>query len=290
MSPNTKRRILKSLGYSTFFGFSLVLMLFLTFPYQTVADIAVAEARKSNITLSIGSIGPGLFAVKAKQINVTLPKQEGSPEPEPIPINEVRVRPGLFPLGVVYSAKLFGGTVDGRLGVGKKPVVIIKAKGLDLGRTNSKAAVGLDLVGELDTDINLTLDNADGTKITGKIGLNGQGITINGGTVAQYDLPKVELGRLEMNFKVEGGKATVEFFKAQGTDIEASLDGEITLAQKPLMSALKLALKFKPAEEFLKKNSFIQTGLNFAMTKDSKGYYTVNVNRVLGNPGFQPKR
>jgi len=289
MTPTTKRRLLKTAAYSTFFGFAFLLMLYLTFPYQAVADIAVGEARKAGIGLTIGSMGPSLFGVKAKTIAVTLPRQEGAPEPQPIPIDEVRVRPTLLPPGVAYEARLFGGTIEGRVGTGKRPAVIIRAKGLDLARTNSKAAIGLDLAGSLDTDIDLLLDE-DGTKIAGKIGLNGQGLLINGGTVAQYDLPKVDLGRLELNLKVDSGKAVVDFFKSQGADVEASLDGDVSLAQKPLLSALKLSLKFKPAEDFLKRNSFIQTGLNFAMTKDSKGFYTVNVNRVLGNPGFQPKR
>jgi type II secretion system protein N len=206
-----------------------------------------------------------------------------------IPIDSVKVWPSLFSMGIGYEAHLFGGTVSGSVGLWGKSHVVIHSKGLDLARANAKASVGVDLAGKLDTNIDLVLD-PDGTKTTGKVSITGEGLIINGGTVAQYDLPKVELGQLDMALKLDGGKGTVDLFKTQGGDVDAALEGEIALAQKILLSALKLKLKFKPGEDFLKRNSFIQTGLSFAMSKDGRGFYTVNVNRVLGNPGFQPQR
>ena len=290
MSALLKKRWFKTALYCAFFGLAFELMLYLTFPYKQVADRIEAEAKAANVGLRIGAMGPSLLWVKAKNLALTPPKQEGSPEPQAIPIDEIQVRPTLFPLGVAFQAKLFGGTLEGNTGrPGKRSPLVVHIKGLDLAKTNSKAAVGLDLAGKLDSDVDLMLD-PDGTKLTGTVRFGAAGMVINGGTVAQYDLPKVDLGRLDMAFKLDGGKATVDFFKAQGADVDATLEGDVALAQKVMMSALKLKLKFKPAEDFLKRNSFIQTGLSFAMTKDSKGFYTVNVNRVLGNPGFQPQR
>lgn len=290
MSALLKKRWFKYALYCAFFGLAFDLMLYLTFPYKQVADRIEAEAKAAGIKLRIGAMGPSLFWVKAKNIALTPPKQEGGAEPQAIPIDEIAVRPTLFPLGVAYKARLFGGTIEGSTGrPGKRSPLRVQVKNLDLAKTNSKAAVGLDLGGKLDSDVDLMMD-PDGTKMTGSVKFGATGLVINGGTVAQYDLPKVDLGRLDMAFKLDGGKATVDFFKAQGADVEATLEGDVQLATKILMSALKLKLKFKPAEDFLKRNSFIQTGLSFAMTKDSKGFYTVNVNRVLGNPGFQPQR
>lgn len=290
MTALLKRRGFKIFAYVALFFASFLLMLYLTFPYRAVADVIQAEARRSNVALSIGSMGPSFLWIKAKSIAVTPPRQEGAPEPQPIPIDEVRVRPTLLPPGVAYEARLFGGTIEGAMGLlSKRPRLLVHAKGLDLSKTNSKAAVGLDLGGRLDLDVDLVLDQ-DGTKIAGKLAFDGTGLVINGGTVAQYDLPKVDLGRFEMTMKLDQGKGGVDFFKTQGADVEANLEGEVQLAQKLAMSPLKLKLKFKPAEDFLKRNSFIQTGLSFAMNKDTKGFYTVNINRVLGNPGFQPQR
>jgi type II secretion system protein N len=291
MSPTAKKHLLKYAGYSAFFGASFLFMLYLTFPYRALTDMAVGEARKAGIGLSIGSVGPSwLFWVKAKNIALIMPKQEGGPEPQAIPIEEIKVRPTLLPPGLAYQARLFSGSIDGQVGLlGKQHRLVVKVKELDLGKANAKAALGLDLGGKLDTDIDVVLD-PDGTKITGKVGLNAEGFAINGGTVAQYDLPKVDIGHLDLTLKIDGGKASVDFFKAQGADVDANLEGEIALAPKALLSNLKLKLKFKPSDDFLKRNSFIQTGLNFAMSKDAKGFYTVNINRALGNPGFVPQR
>ncbi|MGC4113966.1 MAG: type II secretion system protein GspN [Myxococcales bacterium] len=291
MSALLKKRWFQIALYCAFFSFAFQLMLYLTFPYKQVADRIEAEAKSAGIGLRIGAMGPSLFWIKAKNLALTPPKQEGSQaEPQAIPIDEIQVRPTLFPIGVAFKANLFGGSIEGNTGrPGKRSPLVIHLKNLDLSKTNSKAAVGLDMVGKLDADIDLMLD-PDGTKTTGKLSFNGTGMVINGGTVAQFDLPKVDLGRLEMAFKLDAGKASVDFFKAQGADVEANMEGDVTLAQKLAMSALKLKLKFKLADEFLKRYSFIQTGLNFAATKDSKGFYTINVNRVLGNPGFQPQR
>ncbi len=291
MSALLKKRWFKIALYCAFFSFAFQAMLYLTFPFKQVADRIEAEAKAAGVGLRIGAMGPSFLWIKAKNLAVTPPKQPGaSAEPQAIPIDEIQVRPTLFPLGVSFKARLFGGTVEGSTGrPGKRSPLVVHVRNLDLSRTNSKAAVGLDLAGKLDSDVDLMLD-PDGTKMTGKLSFNGTNMVINGGTVAQFDLPKVDLGRLEMTFKLDGGKATVDYFKAQGADVEATMEGEATLAQKVAMSALKLKLKFKPAEGFLERYSFIKTGLSFAMTKDSKGFYTVNINRVLGNPGFQPQR
>jgi type II secretion system protein N len=289
MTPTAKKRILWTAGYTTFFFASFLFMLYLTFPYRAVADRLVAEARKANIGLTIGSVGPSFGWVRAKTIALTPPKHENGPEPEAIPIDEVKVRPTLFPIGLAYEAKLFGGTVDGKVGVLGRQRILIRAKGLDLAKANSKAAMGLDLAGKLSTDIDLVLD-PDGTKTTGKLGLDGESLVINGGSVGMYDLPKMDLGRLELTIKLDGGKGTVDFFKTQGSDVEANLEGEVQLAQTLLLSPLNLKLKFKPSEEFLKRNSIIQSGLSMAMSKDSRGFYTVSVARYLGNPAFQPQR
>jgi type II secretion system protein N len=289
MSPILQRRSLKYVGYSAFFTFSFLFMLYLTFPYRSLVDWAEGEARKANISLSIEEIGPSWLWVKARTLSIVLPKQEGQSEPQPIPIDEVKIRPSLLPPGIVYEAHVFGGTVSGHLGLlSQHPGVIVHAKGLNLARSNSKAAVGLDIDGTLDTDIDLDLDS-DGTKMSGTLGITGSGLVINGGSVGPYDLPKTDLGQLDLSINIENGKATVESGKIQGGDAEALLEGEIALAQKLLLSNLKLKLKFKLSDDFVKRNP-LASGIGFSMTKDSKGFYTGSIARVLGNPSFVPQR
>jgi type II secretion system protein N len=292
MTQTKRTRLKRFLGYPAFFMAAFSLMLFLTFPYEVIGEQARIAARKSRIDLSIGSIGPGLFGIRAKDVRVTLPRQPGqAAEPEPIRIDAVSVRPALLPPGVKYSVKIFGGSIEGSLGLlGKNPKLDVNAKGLDLTRANAKAAVGLDIGGRLNGVVKLTLDKKDTSKTTGRIALSGDGVIINGGTVANIDLPRVDLGHLEAALKLDQGKAAVETFRSQGADVESELEGDITLAQKLAFSTLKLKLRFKPSDDFLRKNSFIQSGLAFAMSKDSRGFYSASIERMLGNPSFKPIR
>jgi type II secretion system protein N len=292
MNPLLRERLLRYVGYPAFFAFALGLMLFLTFPYGLLKERVVAMAKQANIPLSIDSMGPAFFGVRAKGVHLLLSKAEKAEGQDaaaaPLTADEVILRPGIFPPGIRYSAKLFGGSVEGRIGTGKRPHLELHAKGLDLERSNSKAALGLDLAGKLGATVDLDVDRENNAKTVGQILLSGNGITINGGTVAQYDLPRVEVGLLDAELKLDAGKASVKSFKAEGADVDATVEGDINLAQKLLFSNLRLKLKFKPSEDFLKRNSFIQTGLGFAMGKDSRGYHTINVERMLGNPRFQP--
>ena len=293
MSPTAKNRLQLFVGYPAFFSFAFVLMLYITFPYGALADRLSLEAKRSaNLDIKIGSLGPAFLGFTARKVAITPPKQEGqTAEPEPIVIDEVFVRPTVLPLGVAFKSSLFGGTVSGSfVPLRSRPQLLLTAKNVDLGKSGSKAAMGLDMAGTLGASVDVTYDPTDFSRSSGKVSLSGGALLINGGTVMQYDLPKVDLGQLDAEVKIDQGKATIEAFTLKGNDVEAEISGEVVLAQKLPFSSLNLKVKFKPQDDFLKRNSFIATGLNYAMARDSKGYYTANVDRFLGNPHFAPVR
>ncbi len=301
MDATTKTRLVRFAGYPAFFLAAFLVMLYLTLPYPLIAEQLAAAGRSAGFTVAVGSIGPGLEGVRAKAVRITLPRQEGqSAEPQPLLIDELNFRPTLFPLGASFHAHLFDGTADGSLGLGKKPRVELRLKAVDLARANAKEALGLDVAGKLTGALNVESSEPvsfgprgleyDASKLSGNLGLAADGLAINGGTVANYDLPKVEVGRLDAAVKIDPGKASVSTFRTSGNDAEASLEGEINLQKLLAVSPLKLKLRFKLTDDFLKRNSFIQTGLNFAMSRDPKGYYGATVDRTVGNPRFSPNR
>ena len=301
MDATTKTRLVRYAGYPAFFLFAFALMVYLTFPYQVLADQVAMAGRNAGFTIALGSIGPGLSGIRVRRVRVTAPRQEGqSAEPEPLLIDELSVRPTLFPMGASFKAHLFGGTADGSAGLGKKPRLELKLKAVDLARANAKAALGLDVGGKVNGAVEIESNEPvtfgprgmefDASKLQGRVALTGDSLAINGGTVANYDLPRVDLGRLDAEVKIEPGKASVATFRTLGGDAESSLEGDIALQKLLAISQLRLKVKFKPSEDFLKRNSFIQTGLSFAMGKDPKGYYAANIDRTLGNPRFTPVR
>jgi len=307
MDATTKTRLARYVryarhaGYPAFFLLAFVAMLYLTLPYQVIAEQLAAAGRSAGFKVVVGSIGPGLARIRAKGVRITPPKQEGqTAEPEALVIEELSFRPTLFPMGTAFAARLFGGTAEGSVGMGSKPFVTLKLKTIDLARINAKAVFGLDVGGKLNLAVNVASSEPvslgprgleyDASKLSGSVGLAGDTLAINGGTVANYDLPKVDLGRLDAVVRIEPGKVDIATFRTEGGDAESSLEGQIALQKMLAVSTLRLKLKFKPSDDFLKRNSFIQTGLSFAMTRDPKGYYAANIERTIGNPRFAPVR
>lgn len=280
--------VLKSLAYSAFFSFAFAAMLYLTFPYSILIGKVKSALVTQGYDVTIGSIGPSITGPKAKNVTLLFPQKPGVPERTAFMIPAVSARPMLIPPGIALRVELPGGTVHGgwRLVGGRQ--LTLEAKKLDLAKSNLKEAIGLDLTGSLNFLVDLKLDPASTAKTTGRIALNGDSLLIAGGTVSNFDLPRIELGRLEGDIQLTGGKAEFKTFRTIGGDAELNVEGDIALADKLLMSTLRLKLKFKPKEEFLKKNALIAGGLNLAMSKDPQGFYAVGIERALGNPSFRP--
>jgi len=286
MDPKKKKRLAKWVGYPAFFCAALVAMLYATFPYELLGTLVKAEAKKAKVELTFDSLRPTLTGVRANGVQLTLPKDSGG-EPEPIVIDSVTARPSLFPLGAALTAKAFGGTVDVGLGMlGKRPPISVKAEGLQVMRANLKGAIGLDLDGALSASADLEVDPKDHSKTTGTIKLSAQQLVVRGGTVVQYDLPKIDLGDVEAEIEAKDGKATIKNFKGNGKDVELNIEGEAQLQPKFLFSNTTLKIGFTPSEDFLKRNSIIQTGLTFGsqggpLTRNGNGY-SVKMSGVLG--------
>ncbi len=295
MTDELKHKLLRYLGYPAFFVLALVLMLYLTFPYDRVAELAKGQAKEANYELSFGSLGPGLSGITARRVTLTSASPAAAPagadgapvEEKALKIERISVRPSLFPLGVAFSAELFDGEASGAMGVtGKLKTVELKLRELKLDKANLKGAVGLNLGGTVNGSAKLKLDPQDFSKTSGKLALSSEGLALNGGTVANYDLPKVDLGQLDAEVQIDQGKAEIKTFKASGPDAEAKLEGEIGLGQRLPFSTMKIKVALKPNDEWMKKNSIIQAGLNFAMGRDSSGFYNGNIAGMLGNPRF----
>lgn len=277
------------LGYPAFFFGCFVLFVHLTLPWELIQTRIEEEARKQGTNLDIGTLGPSFgFGATANAVSIqTGPKPENPPDaPAPsLLVESLTVRPSLLPPGISFSAVALGGEFDGSLArsgeAGRH--IVVNGHGLQLARAGLKPAIGLELEGKLELAVDLTT-SADASKGSGTVKLTGKELVLNGGTVNNFDLPKAQLGALEIKIEADQGKAKLDKFSIQGTDLEASGEGEVTLASRLPASQMKVKLQFKPAEAWLKQYSFIQLGLNAAGRADSKGMYTANIEGLLGSP------
>jgi len=285
-------------GYPAFFLAAVVLFAHLTLPYGAIEAKLTDQARANGYQLSMVSFGPSLlFGATAKGVKLSVLKPTASagadaaaPD-DALYLDSVRVRPGLFPPGLHFSVAAFGGSLDGYVANRGKDGISLSAQGsAELARAALKPLLGVDMQGKVNLAADLSVNTKDFAKTTGTVKLTGKDVVLNGGTVKYIDLPKASLGSVNLKVKAEKGKATLDAFEISGGDIEAKGSGDVALSSRWNASTLQTSFDFKPADAWLKKNSFIQTGLAMAGHANSEGFYTATVNGLLLNPRANLKR
>ena len=282
-----------------------VFFLVLTFPYDAIRQRITQEARSVGLYVRIGSLGPGFFGVRARDVQVSMLSDgsEAKP-PEPLKIDALSLRPSLFPLGVAMGAKLMGGTVSLVAGGLSARSLDLTLEGLSLSGGNLKGFSGLDLEGTVDGQLTLDVPAVTGpeakgghandpnlAEASGGASLNLKRVTIRGGTLPgsfPLDLPRLVLGNVDANLKFEKGQGTLDRLTAQGGDLEVRGIGTLKLAKQLSYSEMTLGVKMKPTPELL-KNGIIGMGMS-ALPEDpaTPGFRCARGSGFLGRPNFLP--
>jgi type II secretion system protein N len=290
-------------GYGLFSGFALVSAFFLTFPYEALKERLRLEADQAGYSVRIGSLGPGLFGVRAKDVEL-MKKVEGDTPAEPLRIDSLSVGPSLLPPGVAVTAKLMGGVVRARASAGGR--VIIDAEDLDLTHGNVKGFSGIDFAGTLEAHVDLTVPRsgtgataeADLSQASGTIVLETHGLTINGGTanvtIAQFgpeptplDLPKIVFGDFSGHLKFDKGAGTIEEFKSVSPDIPVQVTGTLKMAKRLEYAEPALEVRFKPDPEFQKRLGLIGSALSVVGSDPKDPQWRMGrLTGYLGRPAF----
>lgn len=293
--------------YTAFGLFSLVLSVFLTFPYGALADRAKAAADEQGFYLRIGGMGPGLFSVRATDLKLSKKaRPTDTVAPEALEIDSVSMGPSLFPPGVKLSSSLLGGSAFVRVSLFGG--VVFELDEVDLSRGNVKGFSGVDLAGKLSADVALTLPRTrvgngpaepDLSQATGTVALAGQGVTVNGGTMnlvipmygsepTPLDLPKIQFGDLKGKLVFDKGAGKLEELTLKSPDLEANVSGTLKLAKRVDYSELAMEVRFKPDPEFQKRLGLIGSALS-VVGPDPKdtSWRLGRLSGFLGKPAFR---
>lgn len=270
------------LGYVAFALFALVLMFFVTFPYDALRERIRMEADSAGYFVRVGSMGPGFFSVRASDVKISK-KSDADPPPEALQIDSLSISPSLMPLGVKVKASLLGGDVVAKVGALGSTRVVLDAEDLDLTRGNMKGFSGIDLAGTINAHVDLTLPKTaagpnappepDLSQASGSITLTTGGLAINGGqaniAIPQFgpeptpiDLPKIVVGDMNGKITVEKGSAKIDEFKSKSSDLELNLSGSIKLAKKVDYCEPQLEVRVKPDPEFQKRLGMLGSALS----------------------------
>jgi type II secretion system protein N len=269
------------LGYTLFSFAALVAAFFLSFPYDALKERVRLEADTAGYFVRIDRIGPGFFAVTAKDVQVSK-KVEGDTPPEPLKLDSVTVGPTLFPPGLGVTIKALGGTTSAKLLGFTGSRVKLDVDDVDLSKGNLKGFSGLDLSGGVEAHVDLTIPRTttgatpaepDLGQASGTVALDLKNVTLNGGTmnltIAQFgpeptpvDLPKVSFGDITGRLKFEKGAGAVEEFKGKSSDLEVAVTGTLKLAKRIEYAEPALEVRFKADPDFSKRLGMIGGALS----------------------------
>jgi len=303
------------LGYAAFAIIALIITFFLTFPYDALKDRIRTEAEAQGLVVNIGSLGPGFFALRAK--NVELSKKSSTEVPnEALLIDSLSVGPTLFPPGLGVRANAFGGSIAVKVAGLSGNHIKVDIDDLDMSKGNIKGYSGIDFSGTIDAHVDLTIPTSaavgtgpaepDLTQANGNLSLETRGLTINGGTatlaIPQFgpeptplDLPKIVMGDINGKLKFEKGLGTISEFSGKSPDLEVQITGTLKLAGRLLGGQLRgaeysepnMEIRFKPDPEFQKRLGLIGSALSM-VGSDPKDptWRKGNLTGYLGRPKF----
>jgi type II secretion system protein N len=306
MAEKKSKLALRVGAYVAFTLACLVVAFFLTFPYDALKDRVRLEAEGAGFFVRIGSLGPGFFSLRATDVQLSK-KSDADPPPEPLRLDSVSVGPSLFPPGLAVKVRGIGGTIT--VGVSGLSTVHVKVDvdELDLTKGNVKGFSGIDLSGNLEAHVDLSIPRAAGpgtqdpdlSLASGSIALDTKNLSINGGNVSivipqfgpeptPLDLPKIVLGDITGRIKIDKGAANFDDFKSKSSDLESGITGTMKLGKRIEYSESTLEIRLKTDPEFQKRLGLLGSAFSMiAADPKDPNWRMGHLTGMLGRPQFR---
>jgi len=175
---------------------------------------------------------------------------------------------------VAFDGVLFEGHARGDVEYSEAAVVAdVKLDELEVRAFPLKGETwNIDGAGTFDSEIDLTLDQADITKSVGDITFDFDGLAFREGSqIYGMDVETVFTEAAGL-ITIADGRASVDWARFRGDKLEGEISGYISLKEDLLKSRLALKIKFKLVDETLESLMALKSGPN-PSNKDSKGFY-----------------
>ncbi len=106
-----------------------------------------------------------------------------------------------------------------------------------------------------------------------------------------FPVPKTSLGRVDGNVLVEKGVARLERTSARGGDIDADVDGNVSLRPLLSLSQADLHVRFRPSEKWLNENAMIKGAMGLIQNaRQGDGSYLFSFTGPLARMTPRPGR
>lgn len=288
--------ILRYFGYAAFFLASLLIGLYITFPWEMAKDRVLALASQhSGMEIGAKVLEPHwITGLKAEGLSVRLGDAE-----EPLEIERLTARLHVLKLltgktGLSVQLPVAKGAIDADVAWDPKSLAVKgEVAGIELALVPGlKEALGLPLGGVVTLEANLELGLDDPNRSEGTLQLKASGLELMaGGKISGFPVPELAIGDLAWSVPIQKGRAKLEKQQIRGENVEVMLDGEIGLGAPLSKSTLNLTVSFKPTDAFLKKEPILNALLaNIASAKGSDGFYSYALTGSFKQPRFFPRR
>jgi len=290
------------LGYAAFAVAAFLVALRYTFPYDAVRERMTRLAAASGYAVEVQELGPGggLLGVTARGLTV----DDGSGLK--FPVEEVTTSLRLWSVltghpSVAFDVRIWDGRVTGTVGVsGDERPLELTAAGLDLARALPlRRASGLELVGKLSAEADLVLPVTPQGKTAGAAQARVEGAGVSGGQVpvpgmeGGLPVPRLSLGEVTAEVKVDQGKATFQKLEAKGGDAELTTSDVFLVLQRRLKdSPISGRARFRIKDTFWSQSG--TQGLRgiaesaMVAARGSDGWYTYQLAGSVARPMPRP--
>ena len=171
-------------------------------------------------------------------------------------------------LGIIYSAAIFDGDIDGKFKTGPMTSINVDLDDIDIESIDFlNNLLGLPFLGELKGNLDIAFPGQKTNELSGDVKLVIKNLQI-GDKGSKLDLAKagggimkgaikfdpVEVGDLVLELKGENGTLNVEKLHASSKHLELDGAGEIKIKQPVSLSTLNIYVKFKFKDAYIQKS------------------------------------
>jgi type II secretion system protein N len=280
--PSEKVRRLGKVGAIVGFGLCIfVIVFYVSLPYVRFKDYMASRLVGSGYELEAKHAGPSLgLGMTLKEVSL-VSQPSGDAKPTRILIDKATLSVSLLSYLVgtkSYSidARVFGGDVAVKLKMGKSETSVqAHATEIDLAELPwVKNAINLPLSGRFELKLDLGLPQQRPSEAKGSLTWScaacalGDGkaklvIASNPLLAEGLGLPKIRLGDFAGKVVIDKGLARLQNVQFKSQDLEATIEGEIHLAQPIATSHVDLYVRFKLSDSLLRSSEKLRTIMDF---------------------------
>lgn len=299
-------RRLGKVGAMVWFGLWVFATVFyVTLPYTRIKDSLASQVSGLGYEMEAKHAGPSWgLGMTLKEVSL-VSRASGVAKPTRILIDKATLGLSLLSYiggtrAVSVSADVFGGEIDFKLRLAKNETSA-QSTGTEIDLAEIpwvKNAINLPLSGKLDLKLDLTLPKQRPSEAKGTLSWTCSACAIGDGkaklVVASnpllaegLGLPKIRLGDVGGKVAIDKGVGRLQGVQFKSPDAEATVEGEIHLAQPIATSRVDLYVRFKLSDSLLRSSEKLRTIMDFTaqMGKRPDGFLGFRMTGTFQNMG-----